>query len=151
MVDTQVIINKYIELLEANLEDPNSDRASKGKKWIYDDYPRSDITSYPRISITSPDEAIEILDIGYNKELVKTKIQVLILVNKGFKAIINNEQKRDREIAEYLAQQIQGIIRSNQEEFRNIGLLLASPDNASYTQTDKLYIKQLIFNNIYVR
>ena len=52
-------MTEYVEIirdfLRNNLTDPNTDRESN---WIYDDYPRQDLTSisYPRISVIELDE-----------------------------------------------------------------------------------------------
>ena len=52
MVTTEQEMVEYIvSLIEANITDPLTGRAAKGKKWVYDDIPRDDLSDYPRIAV----------------------------------------------------------------------------------------------------
>lgn len=69
-------------MLRSRLTDPNPNRY--GDNWIFDDWPRLDLkkNSYPRISVTSPTETGEIIDINGTMEYTP-RLQIDVWVWAG--------------------------------------------------------------------
>jgi len=153
MASGQDIVEEIVTLLENNITDVNSDRLAKSKKWIYDEIPRADVTSYPRIGVQEVTADSEWFGLGDNKERRNSRIEIQIRTKLGSKLTIDSTTHRDRQILDYLSNKVTDLMAldSTRES------LLSSNDvyhlrlETMNTISGNILIKQLVYRINYVR
>ena len=138
MVSEQQTAELIISLLEDNIQDP----LGRDKKWIYDDTPRLDISSYPRISVTPLNTNYETQGMGSYSQLEDQTIVVEVYVDKNSKINVSNgsEEERAEQVADYLHRKIQTVIRANAQYFCDNGLLSVTPTDFNKSVNGKLIV-----------
>ncbi len=108
----QDVVKKIVEILEANISDP----LNRGKKWIYDDLPRLDVTDLPRIGVEFASATGRPADIQRNAIMERGIVRIVVLVGKGQKWDINNDgiPEYDYLCLNDLAEQVKKVITQNQ-------------------------------------
>lgn len=146
MVSEQIVVEKVISLLESNLTDPATDRASKGKKWIYDDSPREDISSYPRISVIPAVSNYESAGVGYTSQIEDVTINISVYTKKTDKF----GGKRAEQLVDDLANQIRSIIKSNHDYFITNNIEYLVPETKNRSELNGLVIETMTFKCGYI-
>jgi hypothetical protein len=147
---SQSVVESFVTLLEDNLVDTNSYRASLGKKWIYDDIPRLDVKYYPRISVIGPTSTSEPHELGCVTQRFSPRIEVQVRVKKGMKLTIGGVSKRDIQILDIVSKQATDLLKlaSSRETLLNDNSVFYSvleTENTSYGEF--IIIRQLIYKN----
>ena len=142
----QEVAEILITLINSNITDPATDRASKGKKWIYDDIPREDITGYPRISIVPISSTYESVGLGYSEQLEDGSIQIMVMTNKTDKF----GGRRAEQLVDYLAIQIRNLIRTNHTHFVSNDIQHLIPETNNRTELDGRVINTMTFKYVSV-
>ena len=108
-------IKQAIQILEANLYDVNDYRRGSGKKWIYDDFPRFDVNSTPRIGIAPISSRLDDLAVGTLDRKKTHLIGVMVMLNAKDKFTLpgNTDPSIAEEVLEYYTTQITDLIKSN--------------------------------------
>jgi len=112
------VVKKIVEILEANIPDP----LNRNKKWIYDDLPRLDIQDLPRIGVEFTSATGRPADIQRNAIMERGVIRVVVLVGKGQKWDIDNddEPEYDYLCLNDLAEKVKQVILSNQQNVLDV-------------------------------
>lgn len=85
MASIRDLQNKYIEILENHLTDPNTDRRQLNKPWIHKDLPKNSISNkeYPRISVIPENIGVEPHALNSRDERVEARISIQVRVKRG--------------------------------------------------------------------
>lgn len=121
MTTVHDIVIELRDQLDANIDDPISERASQGKNWIYEDFPRLDST-LPRIGFAIVDVQYTSNAVGTAKRVKNAVIQVSILVNEeGNKFDIDDDGnvEIEEEVVQRLGKQVEDVIVDNQDTIRD--------------------------------
>lgn len=151
MAGVHDVISEYVSILESNVSDPNSTRASKNLKWIYDDIPRADLgkPSYPRISVVSFSAPSEPHALCSNEQRLNARIEIQIRVRRSKWNSQTAEQFADditlSVINAMRADSARASLLSNANVFQSV----LESENTTYS--DDILVKQLIYKNIFVR
>lgn len=146
----QQVVEYIVDLLETNISEPLLDRTTEGKKWIYDDAPRYDMSSYPRIGIYGEPSTFEEYAVGSLAQLENQNIVIDILTKSGDKiafstaqmngysgvTIEGNKYLRGEEIVDNLTKQCLNLIRSNHTAHLNEGIISIRPTTYNIQKLD---------------
>lgn len=153
MTGKHELVEKYVSLIEDNISDINTSRSSDGKKWVYDDLPRSDVSDYPRIGVIGSDGENESHELGYSNDRLSVNVNVYIYVKKGMKYDVDGEVLRDRQILDRLSKDVRDLVRddSTKQELCDMGVfyVILQAENTPENQT--VIIRQLVFRNRLIR
>lgn len=149
-VSEQEAVEIIISFLESNLTDPATGRAANNKKWIYDDLPREDITSTPRIGVYPVTSSYESLAIGFSQQLEDATIEIQVVTQKTDKFRISDTVYRAEQLVDLLSIQIRDLIRSNHNYFvaRDIQHLI--PETNNRAEVDGLVVNSMTFKLVSV-
>lgn len=147
MVSTQEAVRVIMEFLENNLDDP----LNRSKKWIYDDLPRLDLSSYPRIAIVAPINNISAKGVGEIGRFNEANVRVLIYVKKKQKAEISGTTYRDVEFIDYLSNEVLNLIKDNHTHFYQNGIILVDPISENLIEMKDFYIKEIQLKTLFLR
>lgn len=150
MSSVQQTINYIVELLESEISQPLLDRTTEGKKWIYDDAPRFDLSSYPRIGVYGAPSTYDEYAVGSLSQLENQNIVIDILGRSGDtiafepsqmtnykgKIIDGNKYLRGEEIVDNLVSQTNKIIRENHSLNIAEGILHLRPTTYNIQKLD---------------
>lgn len=151
MATDQEIISSIITLLEANLTDPATTRASLGKKWIWDDTPRLDISGYPRISVTPVTNSYEPFAVGDVNSKSELTVSIEIRTKKTDKFDVGTlGVQRAEGVVSYLNNEIVNLIQTNQSYFYSLGVLYIIPETNNRSVINDLVIDSLSFKVVRV-
>ncbi|RLA75222.1 MAG: hypothetical protein DRG78_20710 [Epsilonproteobacteria bacterium] len=144
MVTSHQLVEDLMTFLEANITDP----LSRNKKWIYDDFPRLDLSSYPRIGITEVNTIKRISGLGETTNIETARVNINILVRKGQKL---SDGTRDLQILDNLANDVITKINDNHSYFVNKGYLYVKPVSEDFSQLQNHYLKRIQIEAKFVR
>lgn len=142
----QEVVELIISLLRDNITDPATERASKGKTFIYDDIPRADITSTPRIGVYPVTSNYSSVGIGYSEQLEEGTIAVQIVTQKTDKF----NSLRAEQLVDNLSKQIRDLIRGNHTYFVSNDVQHLVPETQNRAEVDGLVIENMTFKYISV-
>jgi hypothetical protein len=148
-----LVQNAYINLINSNITDPNSDRVEKGTKWVYDDTPSSTMgpANYPRISVLRNASPVEPHEVGSSSQRIKQRIEVQIRASNKLKF----SGKTTSQFIEELAAQISSVITSKTIGIpyllANAGVFQIELESESSIFVNDLEIKTQIYKNIFKR
>lgn len=145
------LITTYVEVLENNITDPNTDRVIIGKKWIYDELPRDDLglTNYPRIAVTHLSTNVEPNELNSFNQRANVRLLVSIYVKI--------DQKYGTKKSWEQADEIATSVKSAMLKEESYTTLHEDADVIHYfletenTIRDNIILRQLTFKNIMVR
>ena len=147
-MDYQDVKQAVMKCLEDNLEDPDENRRTLNKKWIYDDLPRPDITSYPRIGIESPNTSNDWMSIGGKAIRKAYTIMVAIYVDKKRKLNVGGSTLRDHQILAYLTTKVKSILLKEDNiktYFVPKGVYAVLPRQETFAENDNVLLRQVFF------
>lgn len=142
VITEQEVVELIIAQLEANITDPLSGRLAKGKKWIYDDPPRMDLSSYPRISVTPVQSSYAEFALGdQEQQLEDMTILLEIVTRKSDKINVKGDSTPERaeQIVDFLAKEVRQFMKSNYATWNTNNILSLRPEtnNRSVVPGDK--------------
>jgi len=105
----------FRNFLRNNMTDPNTVRSDTGTNWIYDDFPREDLssTSYPRISIIETNESSKPLGFRSNNFWTIMDFQIDILVKDDSYFTIDTIYYADLALCRKIARDIEKTFINN--------------------------------------
>jgi len=114
------------EFLRANMTDPNATRLAAGTNWVFDDYPRIDLSSdsYPRISVIEIGETD--VPLGFRSDNMWTTInfQIDIWVKEDKSYTIGGTYYADIALCRKIARDTKEAIRNNWTDLADAGSFL---------------------------
>jgi len=128
------------DFLRANMTDPDSTRLGAGTNWIYDDFPRLDLSSgsYPRVSIIETSETSEPLGFRSNNFWTTVDLQVDIWVKEDTYYTIGGTYYADIALCRKIARDAIDVVRTNWTDladansFLTIKMTGKTPPNYDY-------------------
>lgn len=145
MTSVQDIKKAVMDFLTANVTDPISARSALSKNWIYDDFPRPDISSYPRIGIEAPAANLPLIGIGFTSTWVNAMLHIGVFVKRGQKQTIASVTYRDVELLDYIANQVATKImdKANLSYWQGKGIIKIDPLSENLIENDTFIAKDL--------
>jgi len=110
---TKKIRESFSEVLRNNIDDPNPRRSDK-TNFIYHDQPSFD-QRMPRIGMKEITGDVSYLSSNTRQRLQRTRIQIIILTQKGQDYIIDGERVVASDVASNIAEQVVRIIQQNNQ------------------------------------
>ena len=116
----------FRDFLRSNTTDPNTTRSGAGTNWIYDDFPREDLTSssYPRISIIETNESSKPLGFRSDNLWTILDFQIDILVKDDTYFTIDSVYYADLSLCRKIARDVEEAFRSNWTDLADAGTAL---------------------------
>ena len=144
-ISEQSTVELLVTQLEDNITDPLSSRNGSGKKWIYDDQPRDDVTGYPRISIEPTPSIYDEFALGDLSQLESQSIVITVYAKKQTKMTVGSiSDARGEQIVDELALQIREYIKSAHSTWVSNGYLSIRPQTKNRTVVDDKVLATLI-------
>ncbi len=152
MSTVYTVQEEYERLLNEYLTDPNTERRTKGKKWIFDDLPAATLgpAEYPRISVMHVSSPSQQHEVGQTTQRLNAKVEIQIRTLKNLKF---NQETASKFIND-LALDVVDIIRSGTAyvDLRtNAGVFQTTLDQENIAFPNDMVIKSLIYSNIMKR
>lgn len=103
------------DFLRSNMIDPDATRLAAGTNWIYDDFPRHDLSSssYPRVSIIETNESSEPLGFRSDNFWTTIDLQVDIWVKEDTEYTIDTVYYADIALCRKIARDTIESVRNN--------------------------------------
>jgi hypothetical protein len=151
MADVHDVISKYIELIDDNVDDPNSARKDKGLKWIYDDVPMQTLSpgNYPRISVISTATSVAPHELNSMQQRINARIAVQIRTTRKSHGTYSPQA-----FNEWLSGQVRDVFsdEATVETLRDeCQVFYPFLESESISYLDDLILRQLVYKNIMVR
>lgn len=120
MVRQRAVIDKFVELANNNIDDPVKPRANKDETWIFDNFPKYDNKTLPRIGFHKVTTTHGFQGIGTSTFSSIADIQASIMVRKNKAYDFDNDGNAEpgEDLADYLHDQVKAITENHQSDFR---------------------------------
>ena len=127
-ISEQNTVELIIAQLETNITDPLTSRRSIPKKWIYDDAPRPDSSSYPRISVEPTPSVYSEFALGDLGQFESQTIVITIYAKRKTKMTVGSvAATRGEQVVDELALQIREYIKNAHPTWVSNGYLSIRP------------------------
>lgn len=122
MTRTRKVVEKAKEVVEDNIEDPNTSRKNSGKSWVYDHFPKYKGNTKPRIGFYQGPVTPQQLGLGSINTYDVGDINCGIFVNRKNSYDFNDDGENEpaEDLLNYLVNEVKNVIEDNQSEFDSI-------------------------------